>query len=49
MGLEMQEKSALSLPASEAGRPDGSNSAPSDNAQWGSAATGSDGEKTCTF
>lgn len=37
----MQEEVVPSLPASEAGRPDGSNSAPSDNAQWGLAATGS--------
>lgn len=41
----MQEEA--SLPASEAGRPDGSNSAPSDNAQSGLAATGSDGK--CVF
>lgn len=43
-GWEMQEEAVLSLPASEAGRPDGSNSALSDIAQWGSAATGSDGK-----
>lgn len=40
----MQEEDALSLPASEAGRPDGSDSDLSDISQWGLAATGSDGK-----
>lgn len=40
MGWETKEEA--SLPASEAGRPDGSNSAPSENARSGSAAAGSD-------
>lgn len=48
MGWETPEKASLSLPASEAGRPDGSNSALSDNAQSGLAATGSDG-KRCAY
>lgn len=39
----MQEEGAPSPPASEAGRPDGSDSAPSGNARLGSAATGSKG------
>lgn len=45
MGWEMQEEAALSPPASEAERPDGLNSALSDNAQWGLAATSSDGKR----
>lgn len=49
MGWEKQEEeAALSPPASEAERPDGSGSALSDNARWGSAATGSDRPKTWT-
>lgn len=39
----MQEGGAPSPPASEAGRPDGLNSAPSGNARSDSAATGSKG------
>ncbi len=44
-GWEMQVEAVLSPPASEAGRPDDSDSALSGNAQWGSAATGSDAKK----
>ncbi len=43
-GWETQEEAAPSLPAAEVGRPDGSNFALSDNAQWGLAATSSDGK-----
>ena len=42
-GWETQEAGAPSPPASEAGRPDGSNSAPSGSARSGSAAAGSKG------
>lgn len=38
----MQEEAVLFLPASEAGRPDDSNSVLSDSVQWDSAATGSE-------
>lgn len=46
-GWETQEEAALSPPASEAGRPGGSDSALSGNAPWGLAAAGSfGGEQT---
>lgn len=49
MGWERQVEASLSPPASEAGRQDGSNSAPSESAQSGLAAAGSEEKKTCVI